>query len=88
MVTKDQAMNERYFHHGDCKRFIGPRGGLKTRVETWRANGACKTWKTRPDEFRLPIKYGMYAFGYLTHDNADEFHTASECWLNHEEGGN
>lgn len=24
-----------------------------------RPNGALKTWKTRPGEFRLPIKYGL-----------------------------
>ena len=24
-----------------------------------RANGALKTWKTRPGDFRLPVKYGL-----------------------------
>ena len=31
-----------------------------------RRNGATKTWKTRPTEFRIPIKHGMYDYGYIT----------------------
>ncbi len=41
----------------------------------WRINGKCKTWKTRPNEFRVPIKHGLYDYGYLTHENAHEFLT-------------
>ena len=29
-------------------------------VRRVRASGALKTWKTRPGDFRLPVKYGMY----------------------------
>jgi hypothetical protein len=32
-----------------------------------RVNGACKTWATRPKQFRLPIKYGFRDCFYL-HD--------------------
>ena len=35
-----------------------------------RVNGKCKTWKTRPNEFRLPVKRGLYEFGYITEKNA------------------
>jgi hypothetical protein len=42
----------------------------------WRASGKCKTWKTRPNEFKLPIKYGLYESGYLTHENAHLFEVA------------
>jgi hypothetical protein len=38
----------------------------------WRRNGALKLWKTRPTEFRQPVKYGLYGFGYITHSNLDE----------------
>ena len=31
-----------------------------------RVNGAVKFWKTRPHEYRIPYKYGMYEFGYIT----------------------
>lgn len=38
-----------------------------------RVNGKLKTWKTRPKEFRLPLKYS-YRFGAeLTHMNNDEW---------------
>lgn len=39
----------------------------------WRVNGKIKTWKTRPDDFELPIKHGLYAFSRLTHKNAEHF---------------
>jgi CCR4-NOT transcriptional regulation complex NOT5 subunit len=35
----------------------------------WRVNGQVKTWKTRPDEFKLPIKHGLYSYAYLDHTN-------------------
>lgn len=41
-----------------------------------RRNGKTKLWKTRPDEFRIPIKYGMYGFGYITEENMSD----PECW--------
>jgi hypothetical protein len=40
-----------------------------------RVSGRCKTWATRPDEFRLPVKYGMYQSFYITHANASQFST-------------
>ena len=41
-----------------------------------RRNGKTHTWKTRPDEFRIPIKYGFRGHGYITHDNMGD----AECW--------
>lgn len=34
-----------------------------------RRNGATKTWKTRPGDFRIPFKHGLYDYGYITQDN-------------------
>ena len=82
MVTREQALTTREFHYGHCRRDVGPRGGITIRIEEWRANGACRTWKTRPAEFELPIKYGLRTCGYLHQDNADEFHTAADCPIN------
>lgn len=79
MVTKEQAMTERTFHYGKCTKTIGPRGGVTVKIEEWRRNGATITWKTRPAEFSVPIKFGLYNYSYLTNDNADEFHVASTC---------
>lgn len=38
-----------------------------------RRNGRTKLWKTRPGEFQIPIKAGMFAHGYLRHDNLGSF---------------
>jgi len=32
-----------------------------------RRNGATKLWKTRPNEFRIPVKAGLKACGYIDH---------------------
>ena len=39
----------------------------------WRMNGKCQTWKTRPAEFRQPVKFGLYSYGAITHENAHQF---------------
>jgi hypothetical protein len=38
-----------------------------------RVNGACKVWKTRPEEFKLPVKHGLYTCFYVTERNAAEW---------------
>jgi len=81
MVTKQEALTAGEFHYGECKRIVGKRGGITLKIETWRRNGATQTWKTRPDEFRVPIKYGLYNYSEITHRNALEFHTADTCPL-------
>lgn len=40
-----------------------------------RRNGATKTWKTRPGEFRIPVKYGMYQYFYITDKDAADWST-------------
>lgn len=49
------------------------------RVERWRRNGQTKLWKTRPNDFRIPIKHGLHAYSYLDQDNAHLFHLEEEC---------
>jgi len=45
--------------------------------QRWRISGKLKTWKTRPDEFRIPIKWGLGRRSnhndYLTQNNANQF---------------
>jgi hypothetical protein len=38
-----------------------------------RVNGECQTWKTRPTEFRLPMKHGLRNTFQLTERNAHEW---------------
>lgn len=40
-----------------------------------RVNGALKTWKTRPDDFRLPTKYGLRDGVQITPRNQHEWMT-------------
>lgn len=70
MVTKEQALAASMFHHISATNADGT-------PQRFRANGKCKTWKTRPDDFRVPVKRGMYTFGYITPQNAALFNVAS-----------
>ena len=47
--------------------FIGNDG--KTR--NCRASGQLKTWKTRPADYRLPVKFGLYESSALVPDRVD-----------------
>jgi hypothetical protein len=82
MVTKEQAMTERYFHYTgrhDCAKHVGPRGGVTYKIVEVRRSGATQTWKRDTNRFRVPVKYGMYESGEITQDNCGDFHLASEC---------
>jgi hypothetical protein len=36
-------------------------------------NGQNKLWKTRPNDFQIPVKRGLYDFGYINQDNCLEW---------------
>ena len=38
-----------------------------------RVNGKVKFWKTFPDEFRIPMKYGLKTYFYITELNAQDW---------------
>ena len=40
------------------------------RCRVW---GRCVTWKTRPDDFRLPVKAGLKTHFYITPLNASDW---------------
>jgi len=70
MITKQQAASAGYrkeFWHHSLKNADGT--PMRCRV-----NGACKTWKTRPDEFRLPVKHGLKECFYIEPSNANEWY--------------
>ncbi len=82
MITREQALQLRHgdeLHYGVCQKITGPRGGVTYKIERWRVNGKVKTWKTRPDEFVVPIKHGLRDCHYLTDVNAHNFHLATDC---------
>jgi hypothetical protein len=75
MITKAQAMAANEFHHATETQANG-RECLRVR-----RNGATQTWKTRPAEWRLPVKWGMHARGQFSIGDyeAANWHVAGEC---------
>jgi hypothetical protein len=75
VITKEQAMlagtHGAIFHeNSEC---------TTKRVVRWRANGRCKIWKRDLTRWQLPIKFGLYSHGYLTNENAHEYHLEGDC---------
>lgn len=68
-ITLQQAKELRY---GDQVHHISATNADGT-PQRFRVSGKPKTWKTRPNNVRVPIKRGMYENGYLDHDNIKEF---------------
>ena len=69
MITKHDAETAEYrqeFYHKTARNADG------TPVRA-RVNGACKTWVTRPNHFRLPMKHGLRTCFYITHNNSSEW---------------
>jgi hypothetical protein len=60
MVTKEQAMNLHFFKDDQGHR--------------WRANGKCHVWVRSPERFKLPVKFGLYDYTYITELNAHHYH--------------
>ena len=38
-----------------------------------RVNGRLQTWKTRPGDFKLPVKHGLRDYFYITQAHAHEW---------------
>ena len=55
-------MEGRIFFHKTLKNKDGSQMKAKR-------NGQNKLWKTRPNEFKIPVKQGLYNFGYIDQDN-------------------
>ena len=75
MVTLTKAIAEFHtgtVHHATLKN----RDGTPFRA---RVNGAIKTWKTRPNDYRLPVKYGFHGRGiYITPENEHEWQVTND----------
>ena len=70
MLTIEQAMSLRYRDELVHVTFKDSRGEpVRCRVD-----GACKTWKRWPGDFRLPVKHGRYHHHFhITKRNAHEW---------------
>ena len=69
MITIEQAMSAK---HGDVFHLKDEKNADGTPVR-WRVMGKVKTWKSRPNEFMIPVKNGMYRHGYITEGNLNLF---------------
>ncbi len=83
-ISFEQAMTADRFHEDGCMETVGPRGGVTRRVYEWRRNGKTQVWKTQPEKFRVPVKYGMRGYDQITEHSADRFHVESDCPLRKE----
>ena len=43
-----------------------------------RVNGKTLTWKTRPIDYKLPVKHGLRDCFYITNENAADWTTSEE----------
>lgn len=73
MITIEQAKTLGY---GDMIHHVTEKNADGTPARA-RVNGAVKFWKTRPTEFRIPWKHGLYTYGYVDHDNASDWNIGS-----------
>ena len=62
MITLEQAKNLKrgeILHH---VRNVNSDGS----AQRWKVNGIPKTWKTQPNRVKVPVKYGLYTYDYIT----------------------
>ena len=66
-ITLDQAKNLKYgqiLHHTINK-------NADDTPQRWRVNGKVKTWKRSIERVQVPVKYGLYGYGYVTENDLD-----------------
>lgn len=74
VINAETAQLGSGFYHRKLK-YKGRGGKPGTEPIYARKSGRIKTWVTRPGEFRIPMKYGMYDNFYIDHTNAHEWST-------------
>ena len=74
MITLEQAKRLTY-HQTIYEVGAYNAGGTAKR---WRVNGKVKTWKRSPDRVQVPLKHGLYSYGYLTEENLEWFVLSEE----------
>lgn len=74
MITIDEAKKLTYhqtIYHARYKNSDGT-------PERWKVNGAVRTWKTKPDKVLVPLKRGLYQYGYLTESDLEDFNLSEK----------
>lgn len=70
MLTQEQILKANNFYH------LTERNKDKTPLRV-RRTGRTKLWKTRPNDFKIPVKYGLKQGYYITQDNQHEWAVSS-----------
>ena len=72
MVKSLTIAQAKSLKHGQTVRMIGwyDSSGIPSQC---RVSGKVQTWKTRPDDFRVPIKRGLYENGEIVPSNIGMF---------------
>jgi hypothetical protein len=65
MITLERAKK---LTHGEILHHTVQRNADGT-PQRWRVNGKVKRWKRSPDRIQVPLKHGLYAYGYLTEND-------------------
>lgn len=76
------AISEQHIREGSefFRVSVDPRGFTREdrqrgfKVFRYRRNGSTMYWKTRPGEYRIPVKYGLRGYEYIKHDTTEEFY--------------
>ena len=67
MITLEQAKN---LQHGNTLHHVTNKNADGT-PQRWRVSGKVKRWKRDPNRIKIPLKYGLYVYDYLTNDNLE-----------------
>ncbi len=73
-ITVEQAKN---LQIGQVIYYLGARNRDGSLVR-FRVNGKVQTWKTRPNDIRVPLKHGLYDYGELANYNLADFSLTEE----------
>lgn len=65
-VNRQNCMNGERFEHV----LIKNRDNSPARAKR---NGKTKVWVTRPNEFKIPVKHGLYDYFYIDQNNGHEW---------------
>ena len=66
----NKFLEAKYFYHLVDKNRDGT-------PKKWKRNGKVKLWKTRPTDFKIPVKNGLGNYGYIDHTNFHEFRVSN-----------
>jgi hypothetical protein len=79
MMTREQALRAQEFHLDTGCPTRPTRNSKDAGPVRWRTNGKATVWVTRPTEFRIPVKHGLYGYEYVTERDLGTLHVSTEC---------